>query len=124
MTSTRRIVSAALAAAAITGVAAPLALAHAGVKSTSPANGATVKALPGFVKITFSEPIGRVTFVKVLDAKGKDHVQTAGLDPKSAARVLAKTINPVAGAYRVQWKIVADDGHAESGTFVFGASGK
>ena len=100
-------------------IAPSAALAHAALKSTSPANGSTVKALPSFIKITFAEPIGRVTFVKAVDAKGVDHVVTAGLDPASAARVVARTAKPVAGRYRVTWKIVADDGHAESGTFTF-----
>ena len=97
----------------------PQALAHAGLKSTSPANKATVKALPAFVKITFDEPIGSVTSVRLLDGKGKDHVVTAGLDPRNAARVLAKTTNPAAGTYTAKWAIVSADGHKETGTFRF-----
>jgi hypothetical protein len=103
-----------------TAVAAvPQAFAHAGLTSTSPARGATVKALPSFVKITFSEPIGSVTSVRLKDAKGRDHVVTAGLDPRNAARVVARTTRPVAGTYVCTWSIVSDDGHRETGTFRF-----
>lgn len=118
MTHRTRIISGAVAALALVGGAQ--ALAHSGTQATTPGNGAVVGALPAFVKITFSEPIGRVTFVKVTDSKGADHVVTAGLDPKSAARVLAKTRNRLTpGAYRATWKVVAADGHAQSGAFAF-----
>ncbi len=106
----------ALAAAA---AVVPQAFAHTGLKSVSPANGATVKVLPGFVKITFSEPIGSVSSVRLMDSKGKDHVVTAGLDPRNAARVLAKTTKPGAGTYMGTWSIVSDDGHKETGKFRF-----
>ena len=111
----------AIAVVALAAAAAvvPQAFAHAGVKSTSPAKGATVKALPAFVTITFSEPIGSVTSVRVLDAKGKDHVVTAGLNPRNAAQVMAKTKASAPGTYTAKWAITADDGHKETGTFTF-----
>ena len=109
----------AVVALAAAGAVVPQAFAHAALKSVSPANGATVKAMPGFVKITFSEPIGSVSSVRLMDAKGKDHVVTAGLDPRNAARVLAKTTSPAAGTYTGTWSIVADDGHKETGKFRF-----
>ena len=109
----------AVIALAAAGAVVPQAFAHAALKSSSPANGATVKALPAFVKITFSEPIGSVTSVRLLDAKGKDHVVTAGLNPRNAAQVMAKTRVPAAGTYTAKWSIVADDGHKETGTFTF-----
>ena len=46
-------------------------------------------------------------------------VVTAGLDPRNAARVLAKTAKPAAGTYLGTWSIVADDGHKETGKFRF-----
>lgn len=118
MTNRMRIVGCAFAVLALAG--GTQALAHSGTQATAPGNGAVVRALPAFVKITFSEPIGRVAFVKVTDAKGADHVVTAGIDPKSAARVLARTRDRlVAGRYRATWKVVAADGHSQSGTFAF-----
>jgi methionine-rich copper-binding protein CopC len=46
-------------------------------------------------------------------------VVTAGLDPRNAARVLAKTTKPAAGTYMGTWSIVSDDGHKETGKFRF-----
>lgn len=114
----------ALAVMALAAAAAvvPQAFAHTGLKSVSPANGATVKALPGFVKITFSQPIGSVSSVQLMDSKGKNHVVTARLDPQNAARVLAKTTKPAAGTYVGTWSIVADDGHEKTGKFRFTVS--
>ncbi len=114
----------ALAVMALAAAAAvvPQAFAHTGLKSVSPANGATVKALPGFVKITFSQPIGSVSSVQLMDSKGKNHVVTARLDPQNAARVLAKTTKPAAGTYVGTWSIVADDGHKKTGKFRFTVS--
>jgi len=113
----RGLASAVALAAAVSLV--PQAFAHAGVTFTSPANGATVRVLPTFVKVTFDEVLGSVTSVRVIDAKGKDHVVTAGLDPRNAARVIAKTTKPALGRYVVRWSVVADDGHKETGTFRF-----
>ena len=80
---------------------------------------ATVAALPAFVKITFSEPVGSVTSVRLLDARGKDHVVTAGLNPRNAAQVMAKTKASAPGTYTAKWAIVSDDGHKITGTFTF-----
>lgn len=118
MTYRTRIISGTIAALALVG--GTQALAHSGTQATTPGNGAVVRALPAFVKITFSQPIGRVTFVKVTDAKGADHVVTAGIDPARASRVLAKTKDRLTpGTYRATWKVVAADGHSQSGTFAF-----
>lgn len=100
-------------------VVVPQAFGHAALTSSSPANGTTVKVLPAFVKITFSEPIGSVTSVRLLDAKGKDHVVTAGLNPRNAAQVMAKTKASAVGTYTAKWAIVSDDGHKITGTFTF-----
>ncbi len=108
-----------MAALAMTTGIATTALAHAGLKTATPAANSVVKALPAFLKITFAEPIGRVTSVRMLDAKGKDHIQTAGIDPRNAARVLAKTTNSQPGTYRAMRKVVAADGHAQAGSFTF-----
>lgn len=109
----------ALGAMAIAAIAVPQALAHSALHATSPTNGATVKGLPALVRLTFDEPIGVVTSVRVLDAKNVNHAVAARRDPRNAARVVVRTRNPTAGAYRVLWKVVATDGHAESGVFRF-----
>jgi methionine-rich copper-binding protein CopC len=76
-------------------------------------------ALPGSIRITFGEAIGRVIFVTATDAAGKNHVVSAKMDPAKASRVLARTRDSRPGRYRVQWKVVATDGHAQAGTYTF-----
>ena len=111
----------AVATIAAGAVLAPQALAHSGLKGSTPAAGATVKALPATLTITFEETLGRVTSVRLLNARNKDFIATAGLDPRNAARVMAKTTarSVAPGTYRVQWKVVASDGHSQAGTYTF-----
>lgn len=112
-----------LTASAVALIAAPAALAHSGLRSTSPKAGAVVTALPASVTITFNDRLLRVTSVRVLDGKGVDHAVSARLDPRNAARVVVRTRTPVPGRYRVLWKVQAEDGHSEAGTFGFRARG-
>lgn len=114
----------ALAAAAVASIAAPVAMAHSGIESTTPKAGSVVRALPANVTITFADRLLRVTRVQVLDAKGVDHAVSARLDPRNAAKVVVRTRRPVAGNYRVLWKVQSEDGHSEAGTFRFRARGR
>ena len=114
----------ALTAAAVALIAAPAAVAHSGVRATSPKAGAVVASLPANVTITFADRLLRVTRVQVLDAKGVDHVASARLDPRNATRVVVRTKSPVAGSYKVLWKVQSEDGHSEAGTFAFRARGR
>ncbi|MBL6633671.1 MAG: copper resistance protein CopC [Thermoleophilia bacterium] len=112
-----------LTASAVALIAAPAAIAHSGLRSTSPKAGSVVKALPAKVVITFKDRLLRVTSVRVLDRKGVNHVVWARLDRRNAARVVVRTRKPVPGAYKVLWKVQAEDGHSEAGTFRFRARG-
>lgn len=113
-----------LTASAVALIAAPAAMAHSGLRSTSPKAGSVVAALPASVTITFQGRLLRVTSVKVIDRKGVDHAASARLDPRNAARVVVRTRNPVPGSYAVTWKVQAEDGHSEAGTFGFRARGR
>lgn len=112
-----------LTASAVALIAAPAVMGHSGVRSTSPKAGAVVTALPATVAITFRQRLLRVTSVKVLDRKGVDHAASARLDPRDARRVVVRTSRPVAGQYKVLWKVQSEDGHSEAGTFGFRARG-
>jgi len=101
-------------------LAAPAA-AHSGAPMSSPVAGAVVASLPTTVTITFDGRLARVIGVRVIDAKGSDHVTSARLDPRNATRVLVRTARPVAGRYTVRWQVRSEDGHAQSGTFSFRA---
>lgn len=114
----------ALTASAVALIAAPAAMAHSGAPTTSPKSGAVVASLPANVTITFADRLLRVTRVQVLDAKGIDHAASARLDPRDAARVVVRTQSPVAGNYKVVWKVQSEDGHSQAGTFRFRARGR
>ncbi|MFN8110118.1 MAG: copper resistance protein CopC [Thermoleophilia bacterium] len=113
-----RLILMGVAAAGALAVTAGVALGHAGLKSSSPANGATVKHLPGTVRVTFDEPIARVSSVTVRSG-ATDHATRVRLNPRNHAQVLVGTRSDTTGRYRVRWTIVADDGHRETGTFTF-----
>jgi copper transport protein len=97
--------------------------AHARLRATVPAAGATLGSPPAFVTLTFSElPDVRLTTIKVLDRGGTDRATgpaEAITEPPMSVRV------PVAdlpdGGYTVSWRTVsAVDGHISAGSFVFG----
>jgi methionine-rich copper-binding protein CopC len=111
-------------ACAIALIAAPSAMGHSGLRATSPPAGAVVAALPANVTLTFRERLARVVRVQVLDARGRDHARSARLDPRNAAKVVVRTMRPVPGRYTVRWRVVAEDGHSESGSFAFRARGR
>ena len=97
----------------------PGATAHSSAPASSPAPNAVVAALPRTVSITFGGRLMRVVGVQVVDRKGVNHATSARLDPTNAARVLVRTTTPVAGRYSVRWKVMAEDGHVQTGTFAF-----
>ena len=111
-------------ACAIGLIAVPAAMGHSGLRSTSPPAGGVVAALPATVTITFRERLARVVRVQVIDARGRDHARSARLDVRNAAKVVVRTVKPVAGRYTVRWRVVAEDGHAQAGRFAFRARGR
>jgi methionine-rich copper-binding protein CopC len=109
-----------LALFAATAIAVP-AQAHAELKSSNPASGATLDAPPKQVELTFSD---------VVSLPDGDAITITGPDgakwPVSQAHAVDKTITAVvdgasahAGAHTVAWRAQADDGDVISGTFTF-----
>lgn len=112
------VAAATLAVASTVGVG--LALAHAGIQSTSPRGGATLERAPARVSVTFAEEVrsGTITVKttggKVV-SKGK-----GGRDPANVRRVrVALKRGLGAGVYTVRWTVVAADGDDQRGTFRF-----
>ncbi len=112
---------AALLASVLLLVSSTVAIGHSGVRATSPKKGSVVRVLPKKVTITFRDRLLRVTRARVIDARGRNHVVWARLDRRNAAKVVIRTRRPVAGRYRVLWKVQAEDGHTETGSFRFRA---
>ena len=115
-----RVAFATLASAGlILGAVAAPALAHSELVSSTPAKGSTVKHLPRTVVLTFSEPLAKVTSVKLLHYGVHDHATSARLNPRNARQVLVRTAMDEAGVYTVRALVVADDGHREIITYKF-----
>ena len=98
---------------------APNAFAHAHLASSAPAATADIST-PAVVTLRFTEPLeARFSGLEIKDAKGAT-VKTA---KQSATDPTILSVAPVApltpGAYRVNWHIVAHDGHRMRGDFSF-----
>jgi copper resistance protein C len=109
----------ALGAVLATGVAAVPALAHAPVRGTFPANGATVAPLRT-VSVRFAEAVVTGTISVARSDGSAVRARAAGQDPRNRARLRATFARALApGRYTVSWRALADDGHRERGTVRF-----
>jgi copper transport protein len=97
--------------------------AHVALRRSEPANGATLRAAPRIIRLTFSEapqlPFTRVELI------GPDSQRVAlsplrVAAPDTAATVVADVVGPLrAGAYRIAWQITSADGHPVRGAVTF-----
>ena len=96
---------------------AAAALAHARLGGSVPADGAVLAAMPGEIVLTFSKRL-RLTRVRMSHEGG-----AVDLDLSRHKSFSARFAIPVsgagAGAYRVEWRGLAADGHAMRGAFSF-----
>ncbi|WP_336853877.1 copper resistance CopC family protein [Sinomonas albida] len=110
----------ALAAAVLLG--APAAQAHDVLETSSPANGATVAAVPASIVLTFDHtPIGVGTEVLVKDPTGTNQSDGPAQIVDNSVTQPLKPGAP-AGAYTVIWRVVSSDSHPIEGTFTFTAN--
>lgn len=111
----------ALAALVLTLVGAGAADAHTTVKSTNPKNGAKVARSLSSVRVLFNGQIRSGT-LKVVRASSGEKVSSGsgGRDPRNVKRLTVRLKSGLAkGKYNVRWRIVAADGHNQTGTFWF-----
>lgn len=119
MTSPRRVTARTVLAAlavTVTLMAFPVAAsAHTTLISQSPKAGATVRS-PEAIKLTFADRVIQPGVV-VRGGDGQRVKSTTSVDgPKVTAR-LPKHLTP--GRYQVGWRVVAPDGHVQTGQFRF-----
>lgn len=109
-----------LAAVGVVLGAAP-AQAHDAFTGSTPADKATVATTPDSVTIDFEEPPTTIGLaVKVTGPTGD--VQDGS--PRIVGSTVTQALLPAApaGAYRIAWRITADDGHPVSGELTFTSS--
>jgi methionine-rich copper-binding protein CopC len=108
-------------AMATAALASPFASAHASLKSSIPAAGATLTTAPKEISLTFNEKIEEAfSTVTLADGQGK---------PVASGKAKADAGNPAilrmqapamsAGAYTVTWAVAGHDGHRRKGAFKF-----
>ena len=103
------------------GLSSP-AWAHAHLEGAEPAAKATVTTAPKELRLTFSEGIEpRFSVVKLTGPDGKvvpvASLGTAPGDTKIAVVALKTPLRP--GAYKVEWRVVAEDSHKTHGAYGF-----
>ena len=99
-------------------LAASAALAHSKIGSTVPANGAVLAAMPSEIVLSFSKRL-RLTRVR-LTREGGPGVDLDLAGRKAfATRFALPAKGGGKGAYRVEWRGLAADGHAMRGAFSF-----
>ena len=107
-----------LLATLLSTVLAVPAFAHAHLKTSDPAQGATVTAAPKQLALTFTEKLEpNFSGVAVTDAQGHD--MEAG-KPAISDVSMTVTLKPLsAGVYHVSWHAVALDTPRTEGTYDF-----
>jgi copper transport protein len=96
--------------------------AHAFIVKSSPYNNEILKKSPPKVSIQFDETIQSVyDSIQVYDAKGERVDQkNGGINPKNSTILeCGLTQNLPNGTYRIQWKVISNDGHPVQGTIPF-----
>lgn len=99
---------------------AQAALAHAHLKSTTPAADSTVAA-PADLRLVFSEGV-EATFTKVSLSKDGTEVAVKGLetpDKDKKTLVVTPAAPLAAGTYKVEWHTISVDTHKSAGSYSF-----
>ena len=118
----RRILLALLVAAVGVVCFGVVAEAHALLRLSSPADGATLDRAPSQVSITFTErPDPRLSIIHVYNAGGQQ-LERSGLTVSADRYTLTVALPSLPnGVYTVSWRTVsAVDGHNAAGSFAFG----
>lgn len=105
--------------------ARPTPFFHATLISSEPAKGARLTTPPSRIYLVFSEEVEpSLGGIRLVGPTGR----VVTLKPKGDARNASALVAPIAtplgpGAWRVEWRIVSEDGHPIDGKFVFTIAG-
>jgi hypothetical protein len=118
VTMTSRSFIAAAAISATISVLVTPAWAHAHLKTSDPAQGATVTTAPKEMALTFTEKLEpALSGVAVTDAQGHDMEAAPAAISDVSMHVKLKPL--AAGVYHVAWHALAVDTHRTEGTYDF-----
>ncbi len=105
----------------LTPGATPVALAHAELVRTDPAEGAVLPDAPAAVRLTFSEPIEREFFALEVFTDRRARVDRRdariAIDDPRSLEASVQELGP--GIYTAVWRALSIDGHVVRGAFAF-----
>ncbi len=108
-----------LAATALLVLMPAHAWAHAGLTSSTPADGKTVAGEVSNIELRFSEAV-RVTLVKVTREDASEAVEVKSELPATFVHAVEVAVPPLTpGDYATQWTAISKDGHIMTGKFSF-----
>ena len=100
-----------------------ISYAHTALSNSSIKPGAQIQSLPANLILTFSEPLlsiknKEVNWVKILDPKGSS---VAGVESTHGLKLVVAidSATKLRGTYKVNYRVVAEDGHPKIGGFTF-----
>lgn len=115
----RRVIFGGVIVAVLLAAVATPAAAHSGLEASSPADGGRIDAAPSQVLLRFTEPVVATgARVVVVGPDGRPYQSGA---PQVSGDELTQPLKPLGppGVYRVEFRIVANDGHPEVGGIRF-----
>jgi copper resistance protein C len=95
-----------------------LALAHARLTSSTPADGSVVSAAPSSIMLMFSEP-ARLTALTLQSAESKVEQRLGPLPDAAGAHLMVPSPKLAPGAHTIRWRALGKDNHVMSGTIRF-----
>jgi len=106
--------------------ARPATRMHATLRSSEPAKGSTLATSPARIYLVFTEEIepslGRI---RLVGSDGRIVTLESTGDPRNVSALVAQVTSPLApGTWRVEWRIVSEDGHPIDGDFDFVVTGR
>jgi copper resistance protein C len=98
-----------------------LALAHAKLRTSSPADGAAVASSPAELRLQYNEPVETAMSTVKLTGPGEAAVTLDAVagDPTDDKTLIQRLPRLPAGDYRVQWTTMGRDGHHTQGEIRF-----
>ncbi len=94
--------------------------AHAMLVEAEPAAGVVLEQSPDEIRLTFSEPLGQASEIRV-SAENFQAVANVLMLDSGAPNIIAASVPPLeAGTYTVEYDIASVDGHIIRGSYEFG----
>lgn len=100
---------------------ATLAVAHARLQASLPANGSTVSPAPEQLRLSYNEPVEAAMSSTKLFGQGDTLIATTkpSADPADNKTLVLPLPKLAPGDYRVQWTTMGNDGHHIKGELRF-----